>query len=276
MNYLHRSAISGLCLVVHLSAAHAQDVALNPSLSKTWTIEAGAVFRSLDGELFAVTSAARGGSYDLSRLGLDDRDTSFSANLRWRFSDRWRLDLAYDEFGTEGGHANSSDIEFGRITIPKGYELASSLETRTYSAFIGYSFSTGREYELGGRLGLNVVDSDASVGGYAYLGNTRITAGPETFGMTKLIPTLGVYGIYAFNDRLAFEGGIDGIAGSLGAYSGHFLQLNGGLKYWFTDTFALSGGYRFLDVKSERDGDVMDNGFQIQSHGAYMKASVGF
>lgn len=275
---IFRSALLllGLSPVAGLSSAHAQAIGQNPSLTKTWVIDAGAAYRSLDGELYAVTAAGKGGSYDLSRLGLNNEDTSISARLLWRPSDQWRLELAFDEFDSKGGRANSSQIEFGQITIPKGYELASSLETRIYSTFLGYSILKGPQTEFGGRLGLSILDADASVGGHTYVGGKEISAGSEAIGVTKLVPTLGIFGTYAFNDRLAFEGGVDGVAGSLGAYSGHYLALSGGLKYWLTESFALGGGYRYLDIKTERDGNAIDNGIEVRSHGAYMNVSVGF
>lgn len=263
----------GVCLVPE---AQAQETASNPSLSKTWIVDVGVAYRSLDGELSAVTSGGKGGSYDLGRLGLDDHDTSVSASMHWRISKAWRLDLGYDEVGTSGRVANGTSFDFGRITIPAGYELSSSLDVKTYSAFLGYAFSQSQSFELGGRLGVSVLDTSASVGGRAFVGKAQVIAGPEDVSMTTVVPTIGLYTTYAFDDRLAFEGSIDGIAGTLGSYSGHYLQLSGGLKYWLTDSFALGVGYSFLDAKSEHDGNALDTGVDMRAHTGYLKASLGF
>jgi hypothetical protein len=276
MKILRRSTAVGLGLLASVSLAEAQEAAGNPSLSKTWVFDVGAMFQSLDGNLSAVTSGGKGGSYDFSRLGLATYDTSLSASLRWRMSDRWRLEFAYDELDTRGGLANSSNLAFGRITIPAGYELDSSMKARTYFAFLGYSFAKEKDLELGGRLGLGVLDADASVGGHAFVGAMEVFAGPQDIGTTTLVPTVGLYATYALDDRLALEGAIDGIAGTVGAYSAHYLQLSGGVKYWLTDSLAVSGGYRFLDAKSEHDGNGLDTGIGVRSQGAYVKASAGF
>ena len=276
MHILRAGAIVCLALLHSASLAKAQEVAANPSLSKAWVIDVGALFHRLDGDLSATLPSGGGGGDSFSRLGLNNYDTSFSAGLRWRFSDRWRLDLAYEEFASNGDRGNATEIEFGRITIPAGYQLLTSFEAQTYSAFVGYSFSKDATHEVGGRLGLSVLDAYASVAGSTWVGGSEIVAGPQTIGVTALVPTLGLYATYALTDRLAFEGAIDGVAGSVGVYSGHYLQLTGGLKYWFTDTFAISGGYHFLDARTEKDGDAIDSRIDVRTHGAFLKASVGF
>ena len=103
-----------------------------------------------------------------------------------------------------------------------------------------------------------------------------ITAGPESIDVTTLVPTLGLYATYAVDDDLAFEGAVDGIAGSVGIYRGHNLQLNAGLKYWFNNTFAIAGGYRYLDARTERDGDALDSRVDVRAQGAYLNAMIGF
>ncbi|MBL8882397.1 MAG: hypothetical protein JNL45_05010 [Hyphomicrobium sp.] len=261
------------CLV---PPAHAQEAQSNPSLSKTWVVDAGVAYRRLDGDLSAITSGGKGGGYDFGRLGLDDHDTSVSADLHWRISKAWRLDLGYDGISTKGLIDNHASLDFGRITIPTGYELSSSLDVQTYSAFLGYTFTQSHDFELGGRLGLNVIDANASVSGRAFAGNKEVSAGPEYVSKTTLVPTLGLYATYAFDDRLAFEGSIDGIAGSLGSNSGHYVQMSAGLKYWLTDSFALGAGYSYLSNKIEHDGSTIDSGLEVRSHTGYLKASLGF
>ncbi len=254
----------------------AAEVTSNPSLTSTWVFDAGAVFQNLDGDLGATTSGGAGGTYDLSRLGLDDQNTSPSLALHWRFADHWRFDFAYNSVETDGHRGNSSTLDFGRISIPKGYQLNSSLETKTYSGFVGYSFVKTPDAELGARLGINVIDSDASLQGAARLGGKQLTVGPERVGSTGIIPTLGVYGTYAFNDHLAIEGSVDGIGGTVGDYKGHYVAADVMLKYWFNNSFAVGVGYHYVDNKLEHRGDLLSETVQTGYSGPEVKASVGF
>lgn len=276
MDFAGRGLVSALAFLASVCSASAQETVLNPSLSKLWVVDVGAMFQSLDGTLSAVTSEGKGGAFDLSRLGLDKEDVSPMARLRWRFAQGWRLDLAYDQIDTGGHVGNSTTIDFGRITIPAGYEVVSSLDAHLYSAFVGYAFSRSDTSEIGARVGLTIVDVSANVGGNTYVGGQQVSVGPEGMSMTPLVPTLGLYTTYALSDRLAFEGAVDGIAGTVGAYSGHFLQVSAGLKYWLTGSLAVGGGYRFLDVKMDHDGASVDDVVSVTSNGAYANASFGF
>lgn len=276
MTINRRGLIFCFTLPVTASAASAQEPAANPSLSKAWVIEAGAVLLNVGGGLSAITTSGHGGSFNFARLGLDGRETTFATNLRWRFSSRWRLDLRYDAVEASGSLANTASVEFGRVTIPAGYEIASVLDAKAYSSFLGYAFSKGHLLEFGGRIGLSILDATASVTGRGSIGGKISNAGPESIDILTPVPTLGLYATYAFDDQLAFEGAIDGIAGGIGIYSGHYLQLNAGLKYWLSDTLAIAGGYRLLDARTERDGNAVDSRVDVRTHGAYLNASIGF
>lgn len=268
--------LSALIAILMPSLVLADDAGNNPSLTKTWIFDAGAVFQNLDGDVSATTAAGGGGSYDLGRLGLDNTNTSLLLGMRWRFADRWRLDLAFDNVDTDGSRANNSTIEFGRITIPKGYEIDSSVELRTYSGFIGYAFSKDSRHELGARIGLNVIDAKASVGGRAWLGQTEVSVGPEYVNITQVVPTLGLYAVVALTDRLALEGSVDAVGGRIGDMSGHYVAVAGAISYWLTDKVAIGAGYRFVDAKVERNGRSIDEGVDVRSSGPFVKATVGF
>jgi hypothetical protein len=56
--------------------------------------------------------------------------------------------------------------------------------------------------ELGARLGLAVMDAEASVGGVGFVGNNQLIVGPARVSSVDLIPTIGVYGTYALEPVL--------------------------------------------------------------------------
>ena len=276
---ISKSGFASATLLVAAAASlpvSADEIASNPSLTRNWVFDAGAVIQNLDGDIGATTSAGAGGSYDLSRLGLDSQNTSPFLALHWRFADRWRFDFNYDSVDTDGHRGNSTTLDFGRISIPKGYRLDSSLETRTYWGAVGYSFVKTPDTEFGARLGLNVLDSDASLKGSVRLGGKQVTVGSESVGSTGLIPTLGLYGIYAFNNHFAIEASVDGLAGSLGDYKGHYVAADVFLKYWINNTFAVGLGYRYLDSKLEHQGDLLSETIELGYSGPVVKASIGF
>lgn len=248
----------------------------NPSLTKEWVIEGGATFQNLDGSLGAWMPSGAGGEYPLSVFGLDDHDTAVRFGLRWRFSDQWQFSLNFDEIDTSGVRGNTTTIDFGRISIPAGYDVESSATLRIYSALLGYTFTKAPNYEFGVRIGANILDADASVTGTLQSGPVTVSAGAENMSVAQFAPTLGFFGTIALSDRLALEGAVDGVAFDIWGYSGHFVSASGALSYWISDNVSVGAGYRYLDAKVNYDGSSVEQALDFRSTGPFVKASVGF
>ena len=260
------------CSASFAMPVYAEEPVTNPSLTKTWVFDAGAVFQNLDGGATADLNAGGGGSVDFSQIGLDDQSTSPFFAARWRFADQWRFDFIFDSVDVEGSRAVSREIKFGFLTIPLNAEADNSLQIRNYSAFVGYSFLKDERSELGARFGLTVMDAEFSLSGR--LNNASL--GTQSADVVGPIPTLGIYGTYALSNRLAIDGSIDGLAGSLGNYSGHYLAAAANLTYWVDDTFAIGVGYRYVDGKLEHEGNSITKAVEIEYSGPVVKGSVGF
>jgi hypothetical protein len=252
--------------------ADAGEPVTNPSLTKTWVFDAGAVFQNLDGGATADLNAGGGGSVGFSQVGLEDESTAPFLAGRWRFADQWRLDFTFDSIDVDGNRAVSREIEFGFLTIPLNAEADSSLQIRNYSAFIGYSFLKDERSEMGARFGLTVMDAQFSLSGQL----NDASLGTQTADVVGPIPTLGLYGTYALTNRWTIDGAVDGLAGGLGNYSGHYLAATANLTYWLNDTFAVGLGYRYIDSKLEHDGNSMTKAVDLEYSGPVAKGSVGF
>lgn len=269
-------AVLFACLVCCPVQADAAEPITNPSLTKTWVFDAGAVFQNLDGGATADLNGGGGGSIGFSQIGLDDQSTSPFFAARWRFADRWRFDFTYDSVDVDGKRTVSGDIEFGFITIPASATADSSLNVRNYSGFIGYSFFKDERSELGARFGLTIMDAKFSLSGTVSGAGATTSTGTQKAEVLGPIPTLGLYGTYALSNRWTLDGSVDGLAGSIGDYSGYYLAATANLTYWINDMFALGIGYRYVDGKLEHDGNVMTKAVEIKYSGPVVKASIGF
>lgn len=252
--------------------AYAGEPVGNPSLTKTWVFDAGAVFQHVDGGATADLNAGGGGSVGFSQIGLDDQSTSLFLAARWRFADRWRLDFTFDSVDVDGKREASREINFGFLTIPLDAEADSSLRVQNYSAFVGYSFIKDEQSELGARFGLTVIDAEFSLSGRL----NNINLGSQKADVVGPVPTLGLYGTYALSNRWSVDGSIDGLAGSLGSYSGHYLAATANLSYWIHDAFSVGVGYRYVNGKLEHEGSSITSAVDIEYSGPVLKGSVGF
>ena len=151
-------------VIAMASAATAAEPATNPSLTKDWVFEAGAIFQQLDGDATS-EGGLTGGTVRFSQIGLDGTETVPYLAMRWRFADDWRFDFNFTSLDASGSKGNNSDFEFGHSTFLLGYQLNSSYDQQVYTGSIGYSFVKDNQTEFGGRFGLSVLHADVSLKG---------------------------------------------------------------------------------------------------------------
>jgi hypothetical protein len=259
------------------SGAAAQAVeAANPSLASRWAFAAGALFNRSDAEVAStLKSSGAGGRLDLSTLGVDENDTSPFLAARYRLNTRWRFDFSYQNLHIDGQRGATTDVEFGSITIPTGWDVSSGLSLDMYSASAGYAFYRTTDTEIGAMLGVHVLDASASIRGSLFAVNTTLVRS-QGIGIVVPAPTVGLYGTYAINNRLAIEGAAQLIAGGYGDYSGHLLIASAALNYWVLPNAALTVGYKFLDTKVKYDGQSRKDVYDVGFGGPYAAVSIGF
>jgi hypothetical protein len=266
----------GLLVMPCTGTAAQAGEASNPSMASRWAFTAGALFNHSDAEVAStLKNSGAGGRVDLSTLGVDENYTSPFLAARYRLNERWRFDLSYQRLDVDGQRAATYDVEFGSMTIPTGWDVSSELSLDMYSASAGYAFYRTPDIEFGAALGVHVLDASASIRGSLSAVNTALVRS-QGIGIVVPAPTVGLYGTYAINNRLAIEGAAQFIAGSYADYSGHLLIASAALNYWVLPNAALTVGYKYLDAKvtydSQRRRDVYDVGFG----GPFAALSVGF
>lgn len=266
-----RIQVASFACIAMASAAWAAEPATNPSLTKDWVFEAGAIFQQLDGDATSEGSLT-GGKVRFSQIGLDGTETVPYLAMRWRFADDWRFDFNFTSLDASGSKSNNSTFRFGHSTFLSGYQLNSGYDQQVYTGSIGYSFVKDNQSEFGWRFGLSVLHADVSLKGQ--LGNQ--TVGPEDAGNTWVVPTLGLYGTYTLSNQWTIEGSFDGIAFSYEGYKGYYIVATANVTYWFTDMFALAAGYRFIDADLQHDGSNWDEEIEVRTSGPVVKATVGF
>jgi predicted porin len=94
---------------------------------------------------------------------------------------------------------------------------------------------------LGAVLGLHVTDFSASLAAPA--------VGARTGDGLAPLPTVGLYGAYAFTPRWLLSGRVDYFTLNYNEYDGSLTNLNVGVDYRFTRNFGAGLAYRYVDYK---------------------------
>lgn len=127
----------------------------HPLLSSKFQVSAGAFFGKGD-YMLSANGNAPGTEIDFNRaLGVDDSDASPLGAILWRFGEKWSLRMQAFRLNVDGKHVLDHDIQFGDYTFGQGSNVNAGLKTSVVRAFIGRTFSTGRNYEFGAGVGLH-------------------------------------------------------------------------------------------------------------------------
>jgi hypothetical protein len=277
------SAAAALCvlaagwLIGVSSGAIAQEAgSLNPSLNARWTFTGGALYVRSDAEVAStIKETGQGGRVDLSTLGADKDYVSPFFMLRYRANKRWRFEFSYQNLDLNGHRGASTEINFNDVTIPVGWDVRSDLKIHQYSASVGYAFYRMPNAELGALVGVHVLDASAGIRGSAYVNNVQVERS-GTISEIVPAPTLGLYGTYAFNNRLAIEGSVQYLQASVGGYSGRLFIASAALNYWIKPNTALSLGYKHFDVDITYDDSSTRDTYNVQFGGPYATVSIAF
>jgi len=263
------------------SASHAADGVpnshkKNPSLVATIVISAGVSYQQADAKVSSRNKiSGNGGSVDLSDLGAKEEHVSPDLRMRWRFSDRWHLDLGYQNLLLDGRRGASSQINFGDISIPVGWSVATDLEVDLFSIAVGYSFFRNDHYDFGGLLGLDVLSASAEVSGSIGVGNLQTTRSAK-ISATVPIPTIGLYGTVALSDRLALQGNVKYLYADVAGYRGDIFMASAEAKYWLTQNMALGVGYRHTAIDFKHESARSSEAFKFDFGGPYAAVSISF
>ena len=182
-------------------------------------------------------------------LGLDDREVSVSILGKLRLGERWRIEGEYFALNRSGTRVINKTINWGGNIYPIGITVDSEFDSDIYRLSAGYSFIKSTEAELGVALGLHVTDFTMSLAGANVARRTGDALAP--------LPTIGIYGSYAFTPRWLLTGRVDFFSFSYNDYDGSLVNAVAAVDYRFTRNFGIGLGYRYVDY----DLDVTKSSF---------------
>lgn len=249
----------------------------NPTLNEDFSLRLGAAF--LGGET-KVSSQVDGGNaaddVDFDSLGIDGDETSGYMGGRWRFADRWQLDLEY--FGTkhEGSGIAATDLDFGDVTIPVGVAARAEFDVDIYAVSVGWSFVKDELKEFGIGLGLHVADMKAEVSGAGFVDGVAVPFASETADATAPLPNIRLYGGYALSPKWAIEAGLGYFSLAYDKYDGQLLTANAALEWRPYENFGIGTGYTYVDVDLEVDENNRTDTYDFRLNGPMVYLVAGF
>lgn len=219
----------------------------HPALNDKFYFGAGVYLTTTTSTLQVNSNAGVGASIDMEKLlGLQSNKGVPFGMARWRFTDRWRVEVEYFQLNRSGSKAIDRDIQVGDTTFPVNTQMNSKFDFSDARVSVGYSFFKTTDKELGVALGAHVLSYNVSLNG-TFNGST---VGSESATVTAPLPVLSGYGTFALTDHWAVDARLDRFSLSFDAYKGNMTSLAVDLLYQPFRHVGFGLGYRavFIDL----------------------------
>lgn len=200
-------------------------------------------------------------------LGLDERKLTPEFLGRWRFTERWRLELEYFRLDRSGTKTLTGALQVGDKVYSVNEQLQSEFNIAVTRVSVGYSFFKTRDKELGIGIGAHVTDIEARLNGSI--------VGSEGANAVAPLPVLSLYSQFALTDTWSVGARFDRFALKVDQYRGDITSLGLDLQYQPFRHVGFGLGVRTLDIKLEADDDDFRGKIESRFNGPifYMNAS---
>lgn len=208
-----------------------------------------------------------------SDLGLTDRKALPSMLLGMRFFDNWRLEFEYYSLERSATKTLGRQIVWDDTVFDVAAELRSDFDSSIYRLTAGYSFLKSPTAEFGALLGLHVTDFSIALEGSS---NIAGAVHSEAQDALAPLPTLGLYGSYAFSPAFGVRARADYLSLTYQDYDGKLLNFEATLDWRFSPHFGAGLGYRYVDYRVDVTKSDWKGQFKYKFNGPFVFLEAAF
>ena len=250
---------ASLCLLSAIAIAKP----INPGLDAKWQFSLGALNENTKMSIRSTRLGDPETDFDLDDLGLDESEAVPQFGVRWRFANRWALNLAYSAYGVSGDKNISTSFNYDGITYPVNAFTKTDLDLDLFILSIDYAIRRTDTSEWGVGLGLHAIDFGFDIKGS--LNDVSIGESSEDF--LAPLPNIRLFGRHAFSSKLLATAAIGWLGLKIDKYDGNLLVGAVALNYSFSDRWSLGINYQFTDIDLDIDNGINEDSYEIDLSG---------
>jgi len=259
-----------------LANADSSYTGIHPAQNSVLQLGAGAFFSNTDNSARFDSVGDGSTEVDLGKLGMDTDNTVPFGFLRWRFTDRWRLEGNYFSTDSDGSSQITRDIEWGGAIYKLGANVKISNDTKLARAAVGYSFLKNDQAELGAGIGLHYLDWETKLSGNATINGNPVISHTEPASVDGFAPNLAFFGNYAFNKQWLLTGRFDWISADVNNFSGSLKRFWAGIMYQPFKNVGFGLGYDYIDVNVDYKKNDKKTSINGNVHGPQLFVTLNF
>jgi len=263
-----------LCLAVPQLAVAEDTEDLHPYLENGFSLDVGVFYpdRHLD---LRVDASLGGINNEISfeeRLRLKSADDTFSAQLSWRFRDRWSVIGQYFRSSDGRRAVLEEDVEWGDVVFGAGSFAAIGSDFSLSRIFVGWHFDASKRHEIGIGGGIHWLHIGAFIEGEIRINGTPASARRSVSEETPL-PNIGAWYDYSISPRWAFRSRVDLLSADVGDYEGLLVNLAVGLNYQAFEHVGFGLNYNYFKLDISIDKSNWRGNLETIYEGVYLYAS---
>jgi len=268
-------------LLFVLIRVHAQDTTLKPTARVApWFVERFKLTAGLfipvnnTNVQVGVNGESNGTEIDFENdLGFNATVATFIGDFQWRASRRSRFDLSYFNVSRKSDHTLDKEIIFGDSTYDVNTNVNAFFNTNIFRFSYGYALLEKPKFEVGLLIGAHIVGNKT---GISVRGEFTDIDAASDFNFTAPLPNFGIWGGYAFTDKLAINIEADYLAISIGDIRGSIMAYNATLSYRILPMLHAALGYTGLNFKVDVEKEHLNGHLKWGYNGPSLTASYTF
>jgi hypothetical protein len=226
-----------------------------PELDDTHSFRLGAVWLSAYADILYNRPPLPETELDLGDIALEDRYASLHLRYRWRFTERWSLDVSAQRYKSDGNRSLQADFNWGGEVIPAGADLDAEFTVDTYIADVLYSVIRNDRFELALGGGVHAFDTSTDFKAEVSVGEQQLELRSASSTLLAPLPNLRARAVYALHPNWTVGATLGWLSASIDDYSGSFTYLSLNADYRFGSRFGIGVGYQFTSADIEQKTD---------------------
>jgi hypothetical protein len=210
------------------------------------------------------------------RVGLSSDETTASAELRWRFGEKWSVSTQYFKTSDVGRAELTEDIHWDDYVLKVGSNVGAGIGLSVARVFFGREMSAGPRHEFGVGLGLHWLEIDAFVEGEFFLNDESTGFRQESVSAGAPLPNIGAWYWYALSPRWLLTTRLDWFGASIGDYSGDLWNAGVGINFQAWRHVGLTLSYQLFNVDVEVRKTDWRGGADLTYHGPFLAVSANW
>lgn len=202
-------------------------------------------------------------------FGFGNIQTTFYLNFMWRFSKskKWSLQSEYFNISNKADVVLQNDVEWNDYIFKAGSNATGGVNLALYKVFFGRVISTGQKHELGGGLGVHLLNVGGYIEGDAYVNDDNYSLQRSEVSVVAPLPNIGFWYIYAPIEKLSFQAKLDWFAITIGDFGGGLWNVTPGVNYQFLKNLGINASYKFYKINADVNKDTWNGGFDMSFSG---------